>query len=116
GHPSPVLLDGEGCHVLEPAGVGPVLGLLDEGEWPFTPFTLPPGATYVTYTDGLVEARAGEEVFGLERVCGILTAERNVAVEARLARLVAAARRFDDGSLRDDVVVMALERVPPVHV
>ena len=55
-------------------------------------------------------------MFGIDRVRAVLWQERTAAVEARLERLIEAARRHDAGSLRDDVVVMALERnaVPPV--
>jgi len=115
GHPPPLLLDGPRCAQLEPAGVGPVLGALDEAEWPVTPLQMPPGGTFVMYTDGLVEARnADAEMFGIERVCRVLIEERATAVEARLARLVASARRHEGGSLRDDVLVLALERrLPP---
>ena len=114
GHPPPLLLAGAGCTQLDPSGVGPVLGAMDAAEWPITEFTMPAGGTFLMYTDGLVEARAGDETFGIERVCQVLREERASAVEARLARLVASARRHEGGSLRDDVLVLALERRLPV--
>jgi sigma-B regulation protein RsbU (phosphoserine phosphatase) len=111
GHPAPLMLRADGCRPLEPIGSGPLLGVMDEAEWPLTPFTLGAGETLVLYTDGLIEARRGDEQFGTERACAMLDAERAAAVEARVERLVDAARRHDDGSLRDDVVVLALEHV-----
>ncbi|MCB0872659.1 MAG: SpoIIE family protein phosphatase [Thermoleophilia bacterium] len=110
GHPPPVLLTATGCHMIEPDGVGPVLGVMDEATWPTTWFTLRPGSTLVLFTDGLIEARAGEELFGVERVVEALAEERASAVEMRLVRTMARSRRFGGGALRDDVVVMALER------
>jgi serine phosphatase RsbU (regulator of sigma subunit) len=62
------------------------------------------------YTDGLVEARRGADLFGAGRACAVLEAERSSALDLRLTRLVDAARRHDEGSLRDDVVVVGVER------
>jgi serine phosphatase RsbU (regulator of sigma subunit)/CHASE3 domain sensor protein len=114
GHPAPFLLDGERCRTLEPVESAPLLGVFDEPDWPVTRAQLPPGGTVVLYTDGLVEARQGADVFGVERACRVLIAERRAAVEARVERLVDAARRYEDQSLRDDVVVLAVERPAPV--
>jgi serine phosphatase RsbU (regulator of sigma subunit)/CHASE3 domain sensor protein len=111
GHPPPLVLRADGCHPIDPVDVGPLLGVMDEAEWPLTAFSLGAGETLVLYTDGLIEARRGDELFGLERACEALWRERAAAVEARVERVVDAARRHDDGSLRDDVVVLALEHV-----
>ena len=111
GHPSPLLLTAEGCRPLEPAAVGPLLGIRDEADWPVSHGFLPPGGTLVLYTDGLVEARrGGSDMFGADRACQVLEDERRSALEARVERLIDAARRYDDEHLRDDVVVVAVER------
>ena len=88
--------------------------MFDEAEWPVTHASLPPGATIVLYTDGLIEARQGADTFGVERACAVLAAERRSAVETRVERLIDAARRHEDQSLRDDVVVVAIERPVPI--
>jgi sigma-B regulation protein RsbU (phosphoserine phosphatase) len=110
GHPAPLLLGRDRCTELVPAGTGPLLGAIDTAEWPTTSFVLQPGETFVLYTDGLLEARTDDDLFGVDRAREILLQERTVAVEARVEHLIEAARRHDAGSLRDDVVVMALER------
>ncbi len=116
GHPAPLVLGHDGCVEIEPVGSGPLLGAMDDAEWPTTPFSLGRGETFVLYTDGLLEAGTSGDLFGIDRVREVLRQERNAAVEERIERLIEAARRHDTGSLRDDVVVMALERnaVPPV--
>ncbi len=111
GHPAPLVLSGNGCRPLTPNAAGPLLGVLDEEDWPVTHSALPRGATLVLYTDGLIEARNGDDLFGTERACAILHDERRSALEARLDRLVEAARRHEADTLRDDVVVLAIERV-----
>lgn len=122
GHPAPFLLTAAGCRPLETTVNGPLLGIVDEGHWPVTHAALPPGGTLVLYTDGLVEARrGGGDTFGDDRACGVLEAERRSALETRIERLIDAARRHEDARLRDDVVVLAVERPvaaftpPPVH-
>ena len=116
GHPAPLVLGHERCDEIEPVGSGPLLGAMDEADWPPTSFALKSGDTLLLFTDGLLEAGTSGDLFGLDRVRATLLQERTAAVEARLERLIEAARRHDAGSLRDDVVVMALERsaVPPV--
>ena len=88
--------------------------MFDDAEWPVTHTSLPPGGTIVLYTDGLIEARRGADTFGIERACAVLAAERRSALELRVARLIAAARRHEDQSLRDDVVIVAIERPVPI--
>jgi hypothetical protein len=68
----------------------------------------------VLYTDGLIEARRGADTFGIERACEVLAAERRSALEQRVARVIAAARRHEDQRLRDDVVIVAVERPVPL--
>ncbi|MGD9696096.1 MAG: PP2C family protein-serine/threonine phosphatase [Thermoleophilia bacterium] len=114
GHPPPFLLTARDCVTIEPGITGPLLGVFDEAEWPVTHSALPLGATIVLYTDGLVEARQGADTFGVERACDVLESERRVAVELRVERLIDAARRHEDESLRDDVVVVAVERPAPL--
>lgn len=113
GHPAPIVLSPGGCRVLEPAATAPLLGVMDDAAWPATEFVLAPGETLVMFTDGLLDAGASTgEGFGAERACALLVGERRSAVELRVERLVDAARRYDGGRLRDDVVVMAVERLP----
>lgn len=114
GHPMPFFMTAAMCEPLEPIFTGPLLGVFDEAEWPVTHGSLPPGGTIVLYTDGLIEARRGADTFGVERACAVLAAERRSAVELRVERLIDAARRHEDQSLRDDVVVVAIERPVPI--
>lgn len=115
GHPPPLMLGRDDCTTLVPVGSGPLLGAMDFAEWPITAFSLAPGETLVLYTDGLLEAGSTDDLFGTDRAQDVLCQERAAAVEARVERLIEAARRHDAGLFRDDVVVMALERsaVPP---
>ena len=114
GHPPPFILTASVCQPLEPTVTGPLLGVFDAAAWPVTHVALPPGGTIVLYTDGLIEARQGADTFGVERACTVLAAERRSALETRVERLIEAARRHEDESLRDDVVIVAIERPVPL--
>lgn len=111
GHPRPIIIDGESASLVEVDARGPILGLLDEVEWPVTEVQIPEGGLLVIYTDGLIEARRDDEIFGWARVAETLISMRHVPLEERIAYLTDAARRFDDGNLRDDVAVLVVQRV-----
>lgn len=110
GHPPPLLTRGEYCEFvdIEP---GPVLGFDDAPDWPVTEVLLPPLGTLFMFTDGLTEARHGLDQFGEDRVRDVVARERAAALETRVERLIDAARRHDEEGLRDDVVVVAVERL-----
>lgn len=110
GHPQPLLLAGPECGFVD-VEAGPVLGVMDRPEWPVTEVTLPPGGTIMMFTDGLTEARRGLDFFGEDRIRDVVFANAGAPLEARVERLIDAARRHDDHDLRDDVVVLALERI-----
>jgi serine phosphatase RsbU (regulator of sigma subunit)/CHASE3 domain sensor protein len=111
GHPPPLLLTPAGCRPLRAPATGPLLGIMDDPDWPTSHVTLPPGGTLMLYSDGLIEARRGDDdTFGISRACTVLEVERASALEARVERVIDAARRYDDEALRDDVVVLAVER------
>ncbi len=111
GHPRPLLVAGTEAGLVEVDARGPILGLLDEVEWPVTRLIIPGGGLLVLYTDGLVEARRHDEIFGWERAVETLVADRRMGLEQRIARLTEAAQRFGEGNLRDDVAVLAVQVV-----
>ena len=45
GHPAPLLFGLTDCVEIEPIGSGPLLGAMDDAEWPTTSFSLAPGET-----------------------------------------------------------------------
>jgi serine phosphatase RsbU (regulator of sigma subunit) len=111
GHPRPLVVTGGDAALVEVDGRGPILGLLDEVEWPVSTVHIPRGGMMVIYTDGLVEARRGDEIFGWQRAAEALDATAGSSLEARIAYLTEAAQRYDEGNLRDDVAVLAVQVV-----
>lgn len=108
GHPMPILVGPDGrTTILDTDGV--MLGVRPGMTRQEYTADLPPGATLLLYTDGLVEERGFTVDHGVERLC--LAAQRHHALgtdaflDAILAEMVA-------DEPEDDVVVLAL-RVHP---
>lgn len=104
GHLPPVLLLSAGsCAPLAPAPAPPV----GVGGAPSTmTTTLPPGATLLAFTDGLVERRGEPVTDGIARLCA--AARPGLSVDALVDELMAGL--LPDGPA-DDVALVALRRV-----
>jgi serine phosphatase RsbU (regulator of sigma subunit) len=114
GHHPPLVLRGSG--VVEPVGrLGTALGLLDEPELYDSTATLDHGDLICMFTDGLVEARDGTDLFGTERVASLLAERRACSPEEVAEALVGAARRFhQDHDLTDDLALLLMRVQKPV--
>lgn len=108
GHHPPLLRRSDGT--VEPTGrPGSALGLLDDPDLHDTVVHLDEGDLICLYTDGLVEARRGPDLFGICRAAAVL-AERSAATPDRAAdRLEAAAHGFRGGPLSDDLALLLIQ-------
>jgi sigma-B regulation protein RsbU (phosphoserine phosphatase) len=77
-----------------------------------TKLRLDPGETMVFYTDGIVEARKGDEMFGHRRLLRALNGLRDNGATAIAAGVRDAAERFA-GELTDDIQVLTLRLSRP---
>ncbi|MFJ6217161.1 PP2C family protein-serine/threonine phosphatase [Streptomyces sp. NPDC092296] len=107
GHPPPLLTLGDGTTRLLEGGHAPILGLDPQPPRTDATLPLPPGATVLLYTDGLIE-RPGEDIgHGLTRLrqhaATLATAPLPVFCDELLTRLAT--------GYHDDVAVLAF-RVP----
>ena len=108
GHPPAWLWhDGE---VRPLRSTGPLLTLDPHGSFTSREVGLEPGDVLLMYTDGLTEARAGEQLFGEDRVAGILRRDPGEAVGGLCKTLLEAARDFASEPLNDDVAILAIRR------
>jgi serine phosphatase RsbU (regulator of sigma subunit)/integral membrane sensor domain MASE1 len=110
GHPPMLLIDPHGsCRFLEDGRSWPLCAASGERA-PHGTAVLEPGATLVLYSDGLVE-RSGETIDrGLERLAGAAQRSRSLGVHELCAALVS--DLVEGRRIRDDVVVLAVSRVP----
>ncbi len=105
GHPPLALLSATGCSLVEPQN-GTPLGSL-ASDYPVKRLSLTSGDTLVLYTDGVIEARRGKELFGEERLIEVLLGVPEATAKALVEHLQAAVIGFAD-ELKDDLQVVAL--------
>lgn len=109
GHPPAwVWHDGE---VRPLRSTGPLLTLDPKGTYFSHEFPLMPGDVVLLYTDGLTEARAGEQFFGEDRVAAMLRRDPGEDLTTLCKSLLEAARDFATSPLADDIAILAIRRV-----
>ncbi len=108
GHHPGLLRRADG--VVEQVGVlGTALGLFAGPTLTDVTVHLGPGDLLCLFTDGLSEARDGPDLFGEERIAGLLAQTPRVSPDVILDRLATAARSFARGPLSDDLALLAIE-------
>jgi serine phosphatase RsbU (regulator of sigma subunit) len=110
GHPAPVLARGSSEFRLMTGPHGVLLGLDPAADYTVGETGLPPGSTLLLYTDGLTEAgNARGELFGDERLLGLVNASRNRDAPAVIDAVVDAVEGFVLGHAQsDDLTLLAL--------
>jgi serine phosphatase RsbU (regulator of sigma subunit)/PAS domain-containing protein len=112
GHPAAVLVRRDGRTRML-AGGGFPLGLFPDADAQGEKVRLDPGDTLVLYSDGVTDARSLEGGYFGDRLSG----ELGVLAGEPAARVVAALRElildFSEGSLRDDMTVLAIRSTGP---
>jgi serine phosphatase RsbU (regulator of sigma subunit) len=108
GHPPAwVWHDGE---VRPLRSTGPLLTLDPKGTFFSREYPLALGDVLLLYTDGLSEARAGEQLFGDERIAAILRRDPGEDLTTLCKGLLEAARDFATQPLQDDIAILAIRR------
>jgi serine phosphatase RsbU (regulator of sigma subunit) len=87
-----------------------VLGIDGGQEYTESEAALPPGASLVLYTDGVVEARRNGELYGDDRLDTLLAARRELPALALATAVADDAREFADGDLSDDLAVVVIRK------
>ncbi|MER7501956.1 fused response regulator/phosphatase [Nonomuraea pusilla] len=103
GHPPPVLVRDGVVTVVEGAPSGPPLGIFTDAAWPEIEVPLGAEWSIMLYTDGLIEAAAGddEEPLGVEGLVRLVREHGDVDLD----RLIAQA-----GALSDDLAAVLVRR------
>ncbi|MET0729476.1 MAG: PP2C family protein-serine/threonine phosphatase [Acidimicrobiales bacterium] len=89
---------------------GPLLMLDPAGEYTSREIPLDSSDLLLLYTDGLAEARAGDQLFGEERVANTLRRDPGVPADVLCKTLLEAARDFATEPMTDDVAILAVRR------
>jgi serine phosphatase RsbU (regulator of sigma subunit) len=110
GHPPPRLLRvDDTVDGLAPAGLA--LGIEGSQQYDEVTARLEPDESVVLYTDGVIEARVGADLYGIDRLDSLLSRRRTLRSEDIAASVIQAARRFTGGELLDDCAVVVVKRL-----
>ena len=110
GHPPAKVLRPDGT-VVPLAGRGLALGIEPDQEYEAERAELEPGSTIVLYTDGVVEARREDTLYGEERLDKILVNGAVLGPQELAESILADCRSFAGGELGDDCAILCL-RLP----
>lgn len=106
GHPAPLLRHADG-HVEAIESPGALLGCLPSAGLQEIRFHQAPGDLLLLYSDGVTEARRGQDQFGEERLRALL-AETEPIPQTIVDVVIDAALAHSGGALADDMTVLAL--------
>lgn len=111
GHPRPVLVRADGrAEVLDCAGT--LLGVVPDPALIDVHAELDPGDAVVLYTDGVTEARRGNELFGEARLVEALSSLAGRPAEEMASGLEAVVAEFRR-SASDDTAILVVQAVAP---
>jgi serine phosphatase RsbU (regulator of sigma subunit) len=106
GHPPPLLVEGGSVRQLEPGGSP--LGSFAVSRYTDRDAVIAKDSILLLYTDGVTEARRGNELYGESRLEAALLEEREGEISDLPARLLARVTDFSGGLLQDDVAMLAV--------
>jgi serine phosphatase RsbU (regulator of sigma subunit) len=110
GHPPPRLIRADGS--VEGVEVrGLVLGIEAAQEYEVVRRPIEVGDAVVLYTDGVLEARRGGELYGFERLDALLSEQRERPAQELARAVLEDCRAFAEGELADDCAVVVVKRV-----
>lgn len=107
GHPSPVHISGDGLGRIGRPGT--LLGILKKVSLTDIDIDLLPEDVIVFYTDGVVEARGDDGMFGEGRMQDVLVAARSGNAASIAARLMDEILTFQSGLPNDDIAILVLK-------
>jgi serine phosphatase RsbU (regulator of sigma subunit) len=107
---TPPILRRRDGHCEELTGGGILLGVERQAAYRERSVTLGAGDVVVLYTDGLTEARRGEELFGPQRIREVLDRHGHERAGRIVDALIAAVRAFAP-RLSDDMTVLVLRQL-----
>ena len=108
GHPAAWLWHEKDVRPLR--STGPLLMLDPKGTFHSRELRLDSGDLVLLYTDGLSEARSGDQLFGEERIANAIRRDPGADPGVLVKALLEAARDFARDPITDDIAILALRR------
>lgn len=110
GHPPPAIYRARTGEVDFLTVAGLLLGVVDQHDYEESESQLDPGDRLVLYTDGLLEARHGGELFGVEGIERVLKESGQRSPDELVEALVRESAEWGGGRRTDDAAVIVVER------
>jgi len=107
GHPRPRLLRADGSVESVPVG-GLALGIVGNQTYEEIRIPYVTGDAIVLYTDGVIEARRGRELYGTPRLDSFLAAHHELGARKLADAVLADCREYAGGPLFDDCAVVVV--------
>jgi serine phosphatase RsbU (regulator of sigma subunit) len=111
GHPNLLIADDDGRATFVGKNHTP-LGIFPHWTCAADTLEVHAGQTLLLYTDGLLEARASNDLFGEERLAKAFAANADLPVVELPQALLAEVLDHSGGELRDDVAILAVRILP----
>jgi serine phosphatase RsbU (regulator of sigma subunit) len=114
GHPPPIMVGPSGVSVVRVPADVPV-GMLGNSVYRQEAFSLPEDHSLVLYTDGVTEARSGDEqrtLLGVDRLVTIVDGLRDRDAQGVADGVWEAVQSWTGGVTTDDCAVVVVRRVP----
>lgn len=108
GHCPPVIIRKDSIEMVEATGVP--IGLFYDSNYSLCRVKLEKDDLLVLYTDGLTEARNGEEEYGVERLTRNLSEMHNLTPEDLLKNIIRDVNNFRSQKY-DDMTIMVIKRI-----
>jgi sigma-B regulation protein RsbU (phosphoserine phosphatase) len=108
GHPLP-LHAGRANHLRSIGQSGTILGVIETPDLMDTSVELGPGDIVAFFTDGVTEARRGDDFFGEERLKALLVRHHDDGAASVASHIVDKVVQFQSNEPRDDVAVVILK-------
>jgi two-component system, chemotaxis family, CheB/CheR fusion protein len=109
GHPAPIVMDRDKAEYLLGTH-SPVLGAFARAPFHCFDTVMAPGDRLMLFTDGVTEARRGSDFLGEERLLRIVGKMTRTPTRRLSQRLLDKILDYSDGHLRDDTVILCVER------
>ena len=107
GHPAPILC-GKGACVDNEIHRNPPLGLFPDQKHDDISLVMESGDMIVLFSDGLLDARSGSDIFGEEGVHNVLAEFDNASPDEVVAALLDKAESHAGGEPPDDIAIVAM--------
>jgi serine phosphatase RsbU (regulator of sigma subunit) len=112
GHPAPVIVRAAGG-VEQITASGTIVGSLPDAEFTEEDVVLLGGDAIVLYTDGVIEARRDDDIFGEGRLLDLLNGCAGQDARAIANTVRQAVGDFIPGLPRDDMAILVMRVMPP---